>query len=563
MIRVGAAALAIALSVTTAIAQPADVPALVKLVETQPAGMDKATWKDKRRDAARKLVLGKDKRALPVLIRLAETETFDIIGEIAIEGLGTLNDPSAVPVLQQIANDPARDKAQRALAKTALDKLGASTDAGPAAPASPAPVTPGPETPVRSRGPLGSATVELALPDVADDAIAASERVTFALGTAQLEYDTVRKRSGLDFDVAGQYTKRVERDQLAWGWDAGAHLVAGLVNPSGRERVRGAQLDATANAEARLYKGGIYGIGKAALGLQVGYFSRKDQDPNNDAADTRTTADLQLALGGGYGRVLDVGGAIRVRRLSRTIEAARALGKPIDPATARKLELTWWALRRERSSYRALVETVAILRSAGILLAEPDVGLAYEIVNVLRDSQLSLRLSGLDLQLVFGEGYLIRPDEAMGMIPPAGEQGRVEQVLGSAGYGTQLKDDTVELSGAAYGRLRLFAPADQPSPWALGASARMRRFGYGDHGDPYGALDVVGDVQISDDDPIDPNANGALGLRVSGQLGFTWWWNQASGVRLAANAAIDGGELFVGAQLSASYGWLDATFSRL
>src|SRR6185437_14945265 len=83
-------------------AQSADVPGLIKLVQNQPNDMDRSTWKEKRRDAARKLAESKDRRAVPVLIKLAETETFDIIGEIAIEGLGTLGDPSAVPTLQQI-----------------------------------------------------------------------------------------------------------------------------------------------------------------------------------------------------------------------------------------------------------------------------------------------------------------------------------------------------------------------------------------------------------------------------------------------------------------------------
>jgi hypothetical protein len=50
-------------------------------------------------------------------------------------------------------------------------------------------------------------------------------------------------------------------------------------------------------------------------------------------------------------------------------------------------------------------------------------------------------------------------------------------------------------------------------------------------------------------------------VRLSGQLGFTWWLNQASGFRIAATAAADGGEFFFGAQLSAAYGFLDATFS--
>ena len=127
-------------------AQPADVPALTKLIETQPGDLDRSTWKERRREAARKLATSKDKRAVPVLIKLAETETFDIIGEIAIEGLGNLGDPSAAPVLTKIANDNARDKAARDLAKKALAKLpagGATTTTPP-----PPPVTPPPSTTV-------------------------------------------------------------------------------------------------------------------------------------------------------------------------------------------------------------------------------------------------------------------------------------------------------------------------------------------------------------------------------------------------------------------------------
>jgi hypothetical protein len=620
----------VAVAMGVAAAQPADVPALIKLVETQPADLDRSAWKEKRRDAAKKLAQSKDKRAVPVLIKLADSETFDIIGEIAIEGLGTLNDQSAVPVLQKIANDGSRDKAQRDLAKKALGRLrapltggdgggtttttgggttttngggtttttgggtttttggGTTTTTGGGTTARPPrpPATGGGTTTttgdtvatgggkgdvVDGGGSVGGGlldggnkpSAELPeLPSLPDDTLAAWERMTFVLGTAQLAYDTVRERSSFDFDVAGLYAKRVERERMAYGWDAGAHVIAGYINPDGRAQVRGAQTNITGNAEARFYTGNVYGVGKAALGIQISYFNAKDDDdPAEDDSDKRLTADVQVALGGGYGRLLDVGGAIRVRRLSRTLDAARALGKPIDAATAKKLQLTWWALRGERSSWRALVATVAILREAGILLVEPDAGLSYEILTVLRDSQLFQRPSGLDAQLVFGEGYLIRPDEGMGIIAPSGEEGRVEQALVSVGYGTQLADDKLEIAGRGYARLRLFAPEDQPSPWALGAVASMRKFQYGDHGDPLGAFDLLGELRVSDDDPLDPDANSDLGLRLSGQLGFTWWLNQASGIRLAATAAADGGELFIGAQLSATYGFLDATFA--
>lgn len=554
-------------------AQPSDTAAQIKLIENQPADMDRATWKERRRDAARKLGQSKDRRAVPVLIKLAETETFDIIGEIAIEGLGNLGDGAAAPTLQKIAADPARDKAQRDLARKALAKLGPDASAA-RPPATQAPnasatsagatgATAGTTAPANTaapaeRSPEGNALGERsasgpALPALPDDALAAYERMTFAGGTANLGYDSARKRLAFDADVAGQYGKRIERETMAWGIDAGAHVVAGYINPEGRAISRGAQVDIAGSADARFYRGSVYGIGRAAVASQITYVSDVTDDPDDTLKDTRFTADLQAAIGAGYGRLLDVGAAIRVRRLTRTLEAARALGKPIDPATARRLQLTWWSLRGERSTYRALIATVAILRDAGILLGEPDAGLSYEILNVLRDSQLALRPSGLDAQVLFGEGYLQRPDE-----PTPNESGRVEQVLAQAGYGAQLDDDKLELSGAAYARLRLFAPEDQPSPWAAGASVRARRFAYGDHGDPLGAIDVSAALQVSDDDLMDSQ----IGQRVTGEIGASWWINAASALRLSASLGEDRGVVFVGARLELTYGLLDGTFAR-
>ncbi|HET9992464.1 MAG TPA: HEAT repeat domain-containing protein [Kofleriaceae bacterium] len=583
----------------SAIAAADAVPDLVKLIENQPNDMDRSVWKEKRRDAARKLAQSKDKKAVPELEKLAESETFDIIGEIAIEGLGTLGDSSAVPTLQKIAADESREKSQRDLAKKSLAKLGASAtatkppernDKPPEKP--PERNDKPPEKPVTgletATNPTGTATTATtttvatadgaidsstgshlidsgaakpaadmpALPELPDDTLAAYDRITFAGGTASVAYDTGRKRLDAAADLSGLWQHRIERDAMAWGADAGAHLVTGLINPDGRAQTRGAQLDVNADGEARFYSGQVYGIGRAAASLQVDYISDVDaMNAMNDYKQTTTLGDLQVALGGGYGRVLDVGAAIRVRRLARTLDAARALGKPIDAATSKKLQLMWWALRGERSTYRSLVATVAILREAGILLGEPDAGLAYEILNVLRDTQLFVRPSGLDINVTFGEGYLRRP---AGLVAQDFENGRVEQLLVNAGYGTQLDDDKLEIAGTAYARYRLFAADGTPAPYGAGATAHMTRYTYGDHGDPFGMFDLTGIVEVSSDDRM----NTDKGLHLEGQLGFTMLFNQASGLRLAGSIAEDGGTIFFGANLQATYGLLDAVFAR-
>ncbi|MEO8844695.1 MAG: HEAT repeat domain-containing protein [Kofleriaceae bacterium] len=570
--------MAAVLMVATQVAYADSVPDLVKVIENQPTDMDRSVWKEKRRDAAKKLAQSKDKAAVPELIKLADSETFDIIGEIAIEGLGQLGDKRAVPTLQKIANDNSRENSQRDLAAKSLKKLGTAVEVTPTVtPVQPVtPVTPdkpatGLETaPVDTGTPSTGAKLfesgngaapkpveGMTLPELPDDTLAAYDRITFAGGTASFAYDTSRKRVDAAADLAGQWQHRIERESVAWGADAGAHLVTGFINPTGRAQTRGAQLDVNADGEARFYGGpGLYGVGKAALSLQTDYISDADaMNPANDYKSTTTQADLEVALGGGYGRVLDVGAAIRVRRLARTLDAAKALGKPIDAATSKRLQLTWWALRGERSTYRSLVATVTILREAGILLGEPDAGLAYEILNVLRDTQLFVRPAGLDLQLTFGEGYLRRPD---GLVAQGFENGRVEQLLASAGYGTQVDDDKLELAGTAYAHYRLFAADGTPTPWGLGATAHMTRYAYGEHGDPLGMFDLTGTAELSSDDQM----NTDKGLLLEGELGFTMLFDQASGLRLAASIAENQGTVMIGANLTATYGLLDAVFAR-
>ncbi|MGE3764345.1 MAG: HEAT repeat domain-containing protein [Kofleriaceae bacterium] len=601
-----AIAVALAAGAAPAHAQPVDVPALQKLIENQPAGEDRSAWKEKRREAARKLGQSKDKRAVPILIKLAETETFDIIGDIAIEGLGNLGDPSAVPVLTKISNDATRDKATREIAKKALAKLpsggttppagggtpptgGGSQDGTPPAGGGTEPDGGGTEP---DGGAIGGSTVggsepagggaifgggaspttdEIpAGPDLPEDLLAATDRLTFAAGTAALSYDTIRKRPAFDADVAGRYEKRIERESMAWGFDLGAHVVGGFVNPELSPQNRGLQINVDGGGEARFYKNQFYGVGKAAVGLQLNYVSIKNDDPDETIKDTRTYADLQIALGVGYGRVIDVGSGIRVRQLARMLDANRALGKQIDATTARRLQMAWWGLRGERSMYRALVATVAILREAGILLGEPDAGLTYEILTVLRDNQLSLRPSGLDVQVAFGEGYLLRPEinDMDPQTPNVNQHGRVESLLISAGYGKQIADDKAEVSGTAFGRMRLFADSEnpdgaiaQPAPWAFGATGRLRRFAYGDHGDAFGVLDLSGTVIASSDGCTGMDCEATRGLRIAGEVGFTLFMNQASGIRLAGNVAQDSGELFIGGTLTATYGLLDGSFA--
>jgi HEAT repeats len=597
--------------------QSIDVAALIKIVEEQPADMDRSVWKEKRRDAAKRLGTIRDKRAVATLSKLAETETFDIIGEIAIQGLGQVGDPSAVPVLQRIAADPAREKSQRELARKTLAKLGApasepvggpttkpaagtgavsgtgsisgsgsvsgsgtssgsgtGTGSGTAPARRPAPAPsvtredpPSGGEPAETSGGDGGAgrddgqTASSALlgdgddipagPSWAPEILAASERLTLGAGSAQLSYDTVRKRPAFDADVSAAYDRRVEEERRVLAWGGDARVVAGYLNPDGDGSNRGAVVTAQAHGEARFYSGKLYGIGQAVTGLQMTYLSIDRADPNaDDTKDARLAADLSLALGVGYGRVLDLGAQLRVTRLAKALEANRALGRPIDEATSRELQSAWWALRGARSARRLLTATVAILRKAGVLLGEPDAGLTYEMLAVLRDGQLVDRPSGFDAWLGFGEGFLYREEE------PAVADGRVEQLLARARFGKQTVDGITDLAAEGFGRLALFT-GEEPAPWALGVTARARRFTYGEYGDPIGAIDLGAEVGLSSDD----RETTSVGVRLAAELGFAWQLNLASQVRVSAKVIDDAGEISLIAGFEARYGLLDGVFA--
>jgi hypothetical protein len=593
--------------------------------------MDRTTWKEKRRDAAKRLGTIRDKRAVATLSKLAETETFDIIGEIAIQGLGQLGDPSAVPVLQRIAADISREKSQRELARKTLAKLGAPVgDGGAAAGAGSAAGTGGaggagsgaaggaaasgagsgaatgagssagsgaaagsgtsggrrPAPPPRQDPPatasaadddddgdndedrvggeggegdgttastalLGDDSAIPAGPTWAPEVLAAAERLTLGAGSAQLTYDTVRKRPSFDADLSAAYDRRVEEERRVLAWGGDAHVVAGYVNPDGDGANRGAVVTAEAHGEARFYSGKLFGIGQALTGFQMTYLSIDRADPNaDDTKDVRLSADLSVALGGGYGRTLDIGAQLRVKRLARALEANRALGRPIDAETARQLQATWWALRGARSARQLLTATVAVLRKAGILLGEPDAGLTYEMLAVLRDGQLVDRPSGFDAWLGFGEGFLLREED------PAVADGRVEQLVARARFGKQSEDTLTDLAAEGFARLAVFT-GDEPAPWALGVTARARRFTYGEYGDPIGAFDLGAEAGLSSDDRDETS----VGIRLAAELGFTWQLNLASQVRVSAKLVDDAGELsFVGA-FEARYGLLDGAFA--
>ena len=388
------------------------------------------------------------------------------------------------------------------------------------------------------------------------EVLGARERLGFAVGAASFDWNSVQNRVDIDLDVASVYERRIDKEASALAFGAEARLLVADSNPDGRASSRLTVADIAGNGEYRAYwNESVYVIGWGGLRFEGSKLAVNGEDPGNDNSDRWIAFDGSLALGGGWGRVLDRGTRMRVARIGTVLRSSRQLGREIDDEVARRLQSAWWATRGELGGHRRLTATVAILRDAGILLGEPDAGTTYELLKVLEDSAYDSRLDGIDIHFGIAENFLKRwryPSNEDPMVPT----GRLEEALVRASVGMQI-GETQDITGSGYARYRLFAGDMEPSPWAFGASARVRKFVYGDHFDPKGVLDLSADLAVSDDD----NDNTDLGMRVGGEVGWTMAISSASWIRLAATGAIDSGERFLGARLEAAYGLLDGSFA--
>ncbi len=531
------------------------VDALIELVRQRPSGKDRDVWREERREGARELGSIGDKRAVPVLIQIVKTEQFDAVGEIAIVALGKLGDDSAIPVLQEVVKDSSRDRFVRKAARTALRKLGAKPegkgegdddddDGGDTGLA-----TTGLST--FSVGSGSSGKVKLA-PDFGDDMLAASDQLTFAVGQGHLSYDTITKESSFDGSAVATYLHIRERKGMALRYEGRGSVTAGVVKyKEPPESSRLVSTNAGGSAQVKYYSGSgkFFGLGSATglLGFDYLRIKRAAPPPTNKKY---LSAEMGLALGGGYGRIFDYGEALRIKRLETVLRKRKMLGRAISPDLAERIMRAWWELRTETGFHDRLVATVSQLREAGVLLGEPDAGASYAILQVLQDGQLSNRLKGLQVHLAIGENYLVR-DEDLNL-----EDGRVESVISRAQYGQQNDEGDQEIRVDAFGRYRILAEDPVASPWAVAGEAHWRQYHYGDNYDPIGALDIGASVGASDD-----GFDGAeLATRLAGSAGWLWIPSRASRFRLAGELRFESGEMFLGVVFEGQYGLIDSSY---
>ncbi len=526
--------------------------ALIDTVRSRPAGTDRDVWREERREAARQLGGIGDKRAVPVLIDVVTTEQFDSVAQIAIVALGKLGDERAIPVLQGVAADSSRDRFVRNSAKDALRKLGAKTESGASSSSSETDESSLATTGLGAASPglaSSNTTVKLAK-DFGDDMLAASDQLTFAVGESHLGYDSVSGETFLDGQASASYVRIREGQNLALRYEGRGDLVAGVINFEGSDSSgRIGTLNLAGSAEARFYSGNLFGIGIGSVLLGGDYLNIKRPAADN-ASNTYLSGETALAIGGGYGRVLNVGERIRVQRLETVLRKHKLLGRSISPGVASEIMRAWWMMRSEVGYHDRLVATVKILRDAGALLSEPGASSSYAILQVLRDGQLNQRMSGYQAYAAVGESYLLR-DEELGL-----QDGRVESVFSKVSYGKQAKDGESELRVDGFARLRILAEDGISSPWAVGVNTNWRDFRYSKNSDPLGAMDVGLRLGASSEGADDSK----IASLVAGSLGWLFVSNRATRFRLAGEVRYESSELFAGIVFQGQYGLLDVSY---
>ncbi len=531
----------------------AKVSALIQVVKERPAGVDRETWREDRRDAARELGSLGDTKAVPALIEIVRSESFDAVSGIAIVSLGKLGDARAIPILKQVAADPSRDSFSRSAARDSLEKLGETQPVS-----APEKVKKEEEKALATTGLGGSATPAIqsvpASPQAfADDLLAASDRLGFSIGESHLGYDSVTNEAFFDGQATLSYLRIREGQSLALRYEGRSSLLAGAINYDGDDSSsKLIRINAAGSAEARMYTqgGSLFGIGIGSALAGADYL--RIHRPNDDnTSTTQASGELAIGLGGGYGRILNTGESLRVSRLENVLRKFGALGRPISPALSDTLMGIWWQFRNETGYHKRLQATLVALKEAGALL-NPSSEVTYGILQVLQDGQLSERLSGFQVFLALGESVLLRDDD-LNL-----EEGRIESVFSRASFGKQSQDGLQELRVDGFARLRILAEDNERSPWALGVISHLRRFHYGSHFDPLGALDISAEVGASSLGAEDSE----IATKIAGSVGWLWAPSRASQIRLAGQLRYESSNLFMGLVLDGRLGLLDAGFHR-
>lgn len=133
------------------------------------------------------------------------------------------------------------------------------------------------------------------------------------------------------------------------------------------------------------------------MGLQaMDWFTLAYEDDGKDTDFNHLNYTLFRFLPGlGYGRLLNYGPSIRLKKVEMVLRREGLLEDRIPEDVGDLIVQQWYELRNEIGYHRHLQYTFKALQDAGLLKVEPNLATTYAVLQILSDPSLDLRRKGL------------------------------------------------------------------------------------------------------------------------------------------------------------------------
>jgi hypothetical protein len=565
------------------LAEAAPIDDEIQLLRARPTGMEEAEWRRQRREVARELGETRNPKAVEALIEVVETERYDAVLSIAIEGLGKQGDPQALPALQKVYADRSFDTFVRDQAATAIKALGGTPrddarltgEVEGSSGTSEEGLVSGTQL-----GTMGAASApDDALPTpkrkkpLPDNLRARDRAFGLAVGSLDLRINTLDANQPISADAGLGVNARYVDDRHGWGWSANGVLSGSIVNGDhvptpnpnpGNDGDVGNSLwirEAVAgSAEAHVYFKQTdwhafigLGLSQRLNVLQVG----GDGDPGNgdeeQLSDTRFALDVVPAAGLGWGRYLNAGADLMVDAIITTLKAENILARPIDEPGRKAIQYAVFSFANDRASYPRMAAALAVLREKGYLARSPSPRLIYRLIRIMDDPSYVERMEGPRVRVGFLFGF---PIGQSGYLGPFGNQVTDTAQAGpflQLDYGVQLdREREIQID------TRVFYDAMfDITGYTTDSGAMYRRNLHGKYDDYFGAwyVGLRGGVSKRVDTTLPSDApNEAPGYRGLLQAGYAYKFNRGSSIDVGAQAGVDSGAFVVGAGLGFTFG---------
>ena len=230
----------------------------------------------------------------------------------------------------------------------------------------------------------------------------------------------------------------------------------------------------------------VYGAAELDLHL----FTTKTTGRFATDADSIATGRVSLAAGVGFGRVLAIDPAVRLRRLEQALQGEGLIAGPIPGDVGDDIIRSWYALRNHIGNYPRLAYTMKHLAQAGMLTEAPNLRATYKAIAILSDPFIFNRRRGYQARLGLG---LVMPFIAYDAADAAENSAAV---LGSAQYERPLSTTRqLSLSGQLFVDLGDTEVANRE--WSARAQLTHTRAFYTPTYDPTGSLTLAAEAGIS------------------------------------------------------------------